>query len=166
MLSFVSRYLKPEIKITHSNELREGPAIVTGTSRAAESLLTTPFRSVRCIAYSYKGYVSVDSRKGAVPSLIREETAYTTFMLDLPGGETVTAIPQKPGSGMSADEHRTMQFNRGNEFVAVEEAIRPGKKVQVEGMVVRRNGQWEIKYKLLTDLGGADGADSTARRKK
>lgn len=166
MLSFVSRYLKPEIKITQASELREGPAVMTGTSRAGDSLLTTPFRSLRCIAYSYKGYVSVESRKGAVPSLIREETAYTTFFLDLPGGESVIAVPQKPGKGVSAEEHRMMQFNRGSEFVAVEESIRPGRKVQVEGMVVRNNGQWEVRYKLLTDMGGADVSDGPARRRK
>jgi hypothetical protein len=155
MISLLRRYLRPEIRLSSGADLREGPAIVSGVTCRPEQPLVTPFRQVRCVAYSYTASSAMRMRQGTVQNKVREVVAYGAFPLRLSDGTIIQAVPASKTQGMTPEEHRELQSSGLEGFVVEETPVRVDRKVQLEGMIVKVGEGWELRYKLLSDVGAA-----------
>ena len=170
MFRFLARYLRPEIHVTRHDQLREGLAVLEGVIRSPEPVLVSPFRSTRCAAYVYTALCAVKTRQGYAQQLIKKATVYTPFELELEGG-TVHATPAKPTPPVTAEEHRERQSSAPEGFAVLEETVGVGRRVELRGMVVEKDGQLVVRFDAMTPLeGGEEGegrrSAGSARRKK
>ena len=169
MIRFVMRYLRPEVEVRQATELREGPAALEGIARAPAEPLRTPYRNTPCIAYAYVAWMVPAKAGPAMPQKLREAVAHGAFPLELGDGTLVEAIPARPGSPMSREDHLELHSRGLPGFYIEEKCIRWGGPVRVEGMLVRRNGTWTVRYKALSELERRTGPDEvrpSRRRRK
>ncbi len=153
MLRFLLRYLRPEVEVRQATQLREGPAALEGTARAPAEPLRTPYRNIPCIAYAYVAWMVPAKKAGqAMPQKLREAIAHGAFPLELGDGTVVEAVPARPGSPMSREDHLELHSRGLPGFYIEEKCIRWGGPVRVEGMLVRRDGSWVVRYKALSEL--------------
>ena len=153
MLSKLTRYLKAEISIENSEDLREGPAKLTGVGVRTIEPLTSPFRGKKCLAYVYRVLRVVQTRGGSMPSVVRERVCQVPIEVELPDGTSVLATPKKADALVTPEEHRQM-ISAGEEGVYFDEnLVDIGSQVRVTGMVSKVGDDWRMTFTSLENLG-------------
>jgi len=170
MLGGLTKYLRPEIAIEKGDELRAGPARITGVGESGSLELVTPFRGRKCLAYVYRVLRVVETRGGKMPSVVRERVCEAPFHLVLADGTRLKALPKRKNDPVTPEEHREM-ISAGEEGVYFDESVVPvGHKVKVTGMLTRSGDEWEVSFSALEDLGApapvAGKGPGTSRRKR
>jgi len=163
MLSLLKRYLRPEVHISDASDLREGPATLEGIALAPDEPILSPFRSKPCVAYTYQVYRVVEARQGTMPTLVKDAHKYMEFFVSV-GEERVKVVPTNLGTGITPEEHKNYQAAASEKVFINEKVVSAGQKVGLEGMIVRKDGQWVMRSKILHDLGEVEDAQKAPQR--
>lgn len=143
MFDSLRSWFIPPTRYARYEELRAGPAVVSGVLRATAPLVESAMGGKPGVAFAYRSTWRSPSRGGAVTRVFKEAQVYSErFAVEMEGG-TVAVVPGQ-NEAFGRVEHLAAVASKLPGFEAKEQVLRAGDRVEVHGTLRQDGDGWVL----------------------